>query len=1172
MKYQVGGSLNSNDPSYVVRQADEELYTCLRAGDFCYVLNSRQMGKSSLLYRTKERLTAEGYRCVYVDMTRLGSEETTPEQWYKGITIALAYGLNLPQQFNFQQWWKVQSELSFIQKLDRFVEEILLSLEPGCNTVIFIDEIDSLLSLKFPIVDFFDWIRYCYNQRSNDPRFYRLGFAFFGVASSSDLIGDKRRTPFNIGRAIELYGFKLEEAKPLIAGLETVISQPQLVLEQIIYWTGGQPFLTQKLCQIIVQIARKTPEQKIDLTPEIVNDWVEQIVTKYILNHWKSQDEPEHLRTIRDRILYNEQRAGRLLGIYQQVLETEIFPGTPGEHPPIPLDDSREQIELLLSGLVEKYHGHLKIKNPIYRLVFNQEWVLRELDNLRPYSQLFNAWVRSSYQDESRLLRGKALTDAQNWAQGKSLSDLDYRFFAASQASEQRDVQTALEAARVQEVAARLAQEKKTAVFQRYLLVTVGIGLFCSTSLGIGAFLLYRESQISKIRALASAAEGQFASHRRLDALLAAIKAKGELQQFGRSTPEIEHQVNDILEQTVQGVDEYNRFSGHGAAVISLDVSPDSSLIASGSADKTLRLWRQDGRAVAVLQGHQSLIRAVKFSPDGQMLASGSEDRTIKLWKSDGTLLRTFKGHQAAVWGVAFSPDGQFLVSGSWDKTVKVWRLDGTVVKTFRDDQAAFSQVAVSPDGKTIAASTFYGTVRVFRRDNSGWENAQILPPLTGHTAWNFAVAFSPDGRTIASGSQDRTVKLWQLDPQQARYRLVRTLQGQEGGITGVAFSPDGQRIAATSLDKSIQLWQSDGAKLTTLKGHTNGVWGVKFSPNGKFIASAGGDNSIRLWHSENPFCQKILAHNGGIWSLEIAPDSSKIATASLSDNIVKLWDRRGKLLKTYNGVFDLTFSDRDRSIVLLTYNDRVQIETLDGKFIASYPYNHNKITGAIWSPNEQAIAMSNAEGIHLWQLGPPQQRYTIKHDRGEVWNIAFSPDSRMVATAGGDGKIQLRTLEGKLINSFQAHSTVVWRVAFSPDGKMLASGSGDKTVKLWTLEGKLVQTFTGHNAAIWGLSFSNDGKILAAGSVDETVKLWKIDGTELRTLSGHTAGIRKIGISRDGTFLISGGDDNTLIIWNLPRILKLDPLTYGCNLVRDYLHTNLNLEPADRALCDAKK
>lgn len=414
MKHQAGGSLPIDDPTYVVRQADEHIYTALKTGEFCYVLNSRQMGKSSLLQRTAHRLQQEDYACIYLDVTQLGSENTTPLQWYKGIITVLFHELNLAEQINLRQWWEQQSHLSPVQQLHEFVEGVLLSNVHNSRVFIFIDEIDSLLSLSFPVNDFFAWIRHCQEQRIRKPEFNRLGIALFGVATPSNLIADKHRTPFNIGTAIELRGFQLHEAMPLLNALEAYVSQPEVVLRTILHWTNGQPFLTQKLCQLVLQSSWKTPTGKLTLAPGTEVFWVEQLVQSHIIEHWESQDEPEHLRTIRDRLLFNEHKAGRLLGIYQQVLQAQEIADLP-----VKIDDSSDQAELLLSGLVEKQNGYLRVKNPIYQAVFNAEWIVKQLDNLRPYPQVLNTWVASEFQDESRLLRGQALQEVLEWTQNR---------------------------------------------------------------------------------------------------------------------------------------------------------------------------------------------------------------------------------------------------------------------------------------------------------------------------------------------------------------------------------------------------------------------------------------------------------------------------------------------------------------------------------------------------------------------------------------------------------------------------------------------------------------------------------------------------------------------------------------------------------------------------------
>ncbi len=175
------------------------------------------------------------------------------------------------------------------------------------------------------------------------------------------------------------------------------------MLDCILRWTGGQLFLTQKVCELV-------QDSEVEAEVEV---WVERLIRDTIIAHWEDQDELNHFKPIRDRILRDGgQIAGRLLGLYQRVLQATD----------IAADGSVEQLELLLSGLVVQRKSQLQVYNRIYAEIFNQAWVDEKLQDLRPYAETLIAWETSNYQDISRLLQGQALQEAQNWAKNKNLS------------------------------------------------------------------------------------------------------------------------------------------------------------------------------------------------------------------------------------------------------------------------------------------------------------------------------------------------------------------------------------------------------------------------------------------------------------------------------------------------------------------------------------------------------------------------------------------------------------------------------------------------------------------------------------------------------------------------------------------------------------------------------
>jgi WD40 repeat protein len=1094
-----------------------------------------------------QRLKSEGIACTGIDITAIGTWDITPEQWYAGVIDEIARSLGLYQTFDLEHWWINHSRLSPVNRFSKFINEVLLKLIPQ-NIAIFVDEIDSLLSLNFNSDDFFAVIRDCYNKRADYPEYRRLAFALIGVATPSDLVSDKRRTPFNIGRAIEMTGFQLHEARALAIGLAQKSSNPQVLLQAVLGWTEGQPFLTQKICQLIRKAESPIPTGR-------EQEGIEELVQNRIIWNWEAQDEPEHLKTIRDRILCNEQRASRLLGLYQQVLQQ-------GE---VATTDSSEHMELRLTGLVVKREGKLRVNNRIYREVFDQQWVEQALANLRPYAEAITAWLASDCQDKSRLLRGQALQEAIEWRAGKSLSHQDVQFLDASRELEKQEFQRALDAAYKANQILSTAQ-KKAYRFIGFGATILSLSLVGATIAGVRTSNAFRVARIEQDATTAL----QQSNLAPLDALISAMQSGQDLKSLVQANLPLENYptVTPLLAlQTIlDNIRQTNQIDTYQKGVNSLRYFRKDERIqqfVTAGDDGKIKLWNRLGQQLSELEAHPgSQIKSVEFSSDKQKFATAAIDGTAKLWELShnnpdnlkaAKLVAQFKGHRGGINNIRFTRDGSEIITTGEDGTLRLWTLSGKLRLKIQAHNGSIKSLNISPNGKQIATGGNDSMARLWNF------SGKQLAEFKGHQGSVNSVWFSPDNQQLATAGDDGMVRRWKLNG-----KLLQEFKAHEGSIGSVRFSPiDGKQLATSGKDGTIGLWDLNGKLLAQFKGHQGSVESIRFSPDGKQLATAGKDDgTVRLWNIPEKQWVKLEGHDGSVNSARVSLDNKLVATTG-EDGMVMLWDLNGKLLKKFKAqdgsIESIRFRPLDgKEIATAGTGGTIRLWNLEGKLLKDLN-SHQPVAQSInFSPDGKLLASVGNDGtVKLLDLNGKLLAPPFKGNGRNVESIRFSPDGKELAMAGDDGKLRLWDIKSRQLKEIKIHKGSINSVSFSPDGKELAIAGDDGKVRRWELSGKLRAEFNSYQGSIKNISFSPDGKLIATAGTHGTVRLWALSGQQVAEFKGHQNIVSSLGFSEDGELLVTAGKGSggMAILW---RVRGLDELlTEGCDWLSNYFDTH---------------
>ncbi|MGO8673593.1 MAG: AAA-like domain-containing protein [Capsulimonadaceae bacterium] len=1002
--YKSGGTLSPDEPCYVHRAADDELYDRLCDGEFCYVLTSRQMGKSSLMNRTAMRLSESGAAVAELDLTSIG-QNLTLEQWYDGLVYEI--GRRMRIRARLRDCWESNTHLGPLQRFLATLRDGVLTAGEQ-RVIIFIDEIEVVRSLPFSTDEFFAAIRECYNRRAGDPEMRRLTFCLFGMASPQELIRDTRITPFNIGRRIELTDFSEPEAALLISGMRNGNRDVSRLLHRVLYWTSGQPYLTQCLCEAIAGDSEVRVDRDVDR------------LCHQLFFTERARETERNLVPLREYVLRSTPDRAGLLDVYGKVLRGRRF-----------FVDASDPLvaTLQLSGLTHLVEGRLRVRNRIYARVFDKAWIRANMPDAELQRQraaevrvlarataVYGAIIAATLYlavfafQKANLARRESLDyqrAALNAHELLYVADINL----AQQALDRHDtaqVESLLNAHRGDPMAGfeygylwhmchqELFECRYSSNYLYAAAFSPDADQFAIGGYGGGVQVWNRNRERllstlspshSEVDTLAYSPNGHYLVAGRLDgsidvwntsgfALVRHIITTGHVKSVAFSA--------DGQWLGVAGTSDCVtlfdtrtwapglRLKGSREPVIAVAFSPNSHSLAAAGSDRTVRIWDYStGQCLKVLPGFTAAVRAVAFSSDGGLLAAGGEDRTVRVWATDGWKnLQILNNEGAAVFAIAFAGQTHTLATAGEDNCVKLWDIPDQNVALSLDGQQSFVWgIACSRDGRWLASVSWDGTARIWDLQDIR-KDVRVLP--VGNQVLRHC-SLSPDGLLAGADMQDDRLTIWDTSD----LRLIGAVPRQSAVSTSVALFRNNVEIAT---------WDRDAIRIYSLRSGNNlwagtmpsrsDIFDVAASPDGRLIAAMDRAGRIAIWMPPASRPVRILqsdpdAHGG---SLAFSPDDRLLAVG-LDDSAVQI------------------------------------LELQTGRCVAELRGHHAGVTAAAFTADGRTLATGSLDGtVKLWNLTTSRETLTLTVSRSGIRALIFVDHGKRLIVMSSDGA--LRTLQ----------------------------------------------------------------------------------------------------------------------------------------------------------------
>lgn len=577
--------------------------------------------------------------------------------------------------------------------------------------------------------------------------------------------------------------------------------------------------------------------------------------------------------------------------------------------------------------------------------------------------------------------------------------------------------------------------------------------------------------------------------------------------------------------------------SGHDDFVSAVATDTAGQLVASGSDDKTIKIWDADtGECQITCCGHTGKVFAAAVSMDGSLVASGSEDRKVIIWDSEtGQPTAILEGHDGYVLGVAISPDNQTVYSCSEDSTIRVWTPASlTCTKVINAHKDRVICLRLSQGGERLLSGSSDRTIALWDTTTG----AELLR-IREHRAVVFGVAISPTCSRIASVSQDGTLRVWDSE----NGKCMCEIHCSSDYFYDVDYSPDGRFLVTAAHGGDVEIWNpSTGGRVSCLRGHSAHAVSVAWRKN--LVITGARDTKIKVWDTDSGG-QGELARGQTATPMALALLGGKgPLAAGMTDETIKFWDiEKGVFIRSTQAhrSYVLTLSSPEKTSMLVSGSYDEMVKTWSPPFESpcqSLAANLGYVFSVSTSASGKKLAAGYSQGYtRLWDGATGECLGTLNGHRDAVLAVALDPEGQRCITGSRDGTVRIWNLDNLLcLAELGHHGAEVRTVAISPDGNLAASGGGDHRVWLFNPHtGSDSHFLAGHSEVVTCLAFLNEG-LLASGSSDSTVRIWDTRNRQLlKTLEAHAGEVTSLVADKSGAVLISSYSDGTIRSWKGP-------------------------------------